>query len=93
MSNIAPHLLDKVLMRRANAKTVKEGLSRVRLLDYGMDLRDIELAKFFTLWLAPANIHLIPNQVDVLVWRWKSDILYSAMSAYNAFFAGFTLHG
>jgi hypothetical protein len=52
------------------------------------NLRDMELAEFFTLWMALANMKLVPKRTDELVLRWSDNGAYSAKSTYNAFFAG-----
>jgi hypothetical protein len=69
---------------------VKDGLSGTWLQDCGPDFGEEALAEFFGLWRLLANAQLIPEQDDVLVWRWSEDGTFSAKSAYNVFFAGMT---
>jgi hypothetical protein len=58
------------------------------LRDVWLDLGSDALVEFFLLWKRLAAIALVPDQEDVLVWRWSGDGQYSSKSAYEAFFAG-----
>jgi hypothetical protein len=67
---------------------VKEGLDGSWLRDCGPDLGAAALAEFFVLWQVLAEVQLSPNREDKLRWCWSANGIYSAKSAYDAFFAG-----
>jgi hypothetical protein len=56
------------------------------LRDVGPNLWSDTLVEFFLLLQRLADIALVPEQEDVLAWRWLGDIQYSFKSAYEAFF-------
>jgi hypothetical protein len=68
--------------------SVKDGLTGLWLRDVGTDLGSDTRVEFFLLWQRLATIALVPEQEDVLVWRWSGDDQYSSKSTYEAFFAG-----
>jgi hypothetical protein len=88
VEDIAPNLTAAVLAHKVKVRTVKEGLSGTWLRDCGPDLGEAALAEFFILWQELAGVHLTPGWEDTLRWCWFGDGVYSAKSAYNAFFAG-----
>jgi hypothetical protein len=86
--DIAPNLTALVPAHKVKVRTVKEGLSSTWLRDCGPDLGEAALAEFFILWQVLAVVQLTPGQEDRLRWCWFRDGVYSAKSAYGAFFAG-----
>jgi mannosylglycoprotein endo-beta-mannosidase len=88
VEDIAPNLTAAVPARKVKVRTVKEGLSGTWLRDCGPDLGEAALAEFFILWQVLAGVQLTPGREDTLRWCWSEDGVYSAKSAYNAFFAG-----
>jgi hypothetical protein len=88
VEDIAPHVALLVSKRRANTRSVKDGLAGGWLLDCGPDLGERALPEFFLLWHRLASVVLDPVREDKLVWRWTSDGCYSSKSAYEAFFGG-----
>jgi hypothetical protein len=88
VEDIAPNLTALVPASKVKVRTVKEGLSGTWLRDCGPHLGEAALAEFFILWQVLAMVQLIPGQEDRLRWCWSGDGVYSAKSAYGAFFAG-----
>jgi hypothetical protein len=88
VEDIAPHVALLVSKRRANTRSVKDGLAGGWLLDCGPDLGERALPEFFLLWHRLASVVLDLVREDKLVWRWTSDGCYSSKSAYEAFFGG-----
>jgi hypothetical protein len=71
-----------------NERTVRVGLSGMWLQDCGPNLGEAALAEFFILWQMLADVQLFPEHEDTLRRCWSGDGVYSAKSAYNAFFVG-----
>jgi hypothetical protein len=88
VAEIAPNVAKMVSRRRITACSVREGLAGQWLRDCGPDMDEAALPEFFMLWQRLANVQLVPEREDVLLWRWSTDGIYSAQSAYRAFFAG-----
>lgn len=80
VEEVAPNLLLLVPKRKVNARSVKEGLEGLWLMDCGPDLGEEVLPEFFYLWHLVSGVQLVPDREDKLVWWWS----------YAAFFAGWT---
>jgi hypothetical protein len=74
--------------RKVTTFSVREGLAGQWLRDCVLDMDEAALSEFFMLWQRLANVQLVPEREDVLLWRWLADGIYSAKSAYIAFFVG-----
>jgi hypothetical protein len=88
VEDIDPNLTALALAHKVKVRTVKEGLSGTWLRDCGPNLGEAALAEFFILWQVLVVVQLTPGREDTLRWCWPGDGVYSAKSAYNAFFAG-----
>jgi hypothetical protein len=88
VEDIDSNLTALVSAHKVKVRMVKEGLSGTWLRDCGPNLGEAALAEFFILWQVLAVVQLTPGQEDTLRWCWSGDGVYSAKSAYNAFFAG-----
>lgn len=56
--------------------------------DCGPDLEEPAWQEFFELWDRIAKVELDPTREDELKWGWEPDGIFSARSAYRAFFVG-----
>ena len=84
-----PLLTSRVGRRALKKRTVEEASRGAWLEDVGPDLGERELEEFFTLWGRMNDLQL-EGGADRLEWRWERDGIYSAKSAYSAFFGGMT---
>jgi hypothetical protein len=69
-------------------QTVKDGIDGSWLRDYGPDLGEAALVEFFIPWQVLTEVQLSPDREDKLRCCWSADRVYSAKSAYSAFFSG-----
>lgn len=88
VASLAPDLLFAV-PQRLRSRTVASGLANNSWVsDIHGALTVPVISQFLLIWDAALRIQLSPGVRDRLVWRWTSDQLYYARSAYQAFFFG-----
>lgn len=84
----APALFAAVL-RRAHRRSVSDALANRRWVrDIAGALTANVLCDYVTLWEMLEGVSLTSAVPDKFVWRWTADGIYSASSAYRAFFVG-----
>ena len=88
---IAPALF-RAVPRSKRSKTVASALPHAWARDItGAPTLQV-LVEYLNVWDLVESVVLQPGSADKLIWRWSSDGVYSATSAYRALFLG-VLHG
>ena len=89
IADLAPNLLAAVSKRRIKIGTVQEGLSNnTWVTDLHGALSVVALVEFLQLWDVLSEFSLQPAAEDKHVWRFSSNGMYSAKSAYESLFLG-----
>ena len=88
---LAPAVLNFVDPKIQNMRTVEQGLNtNAWVHDIVGGLSVAALGQFLTLWNTLVQFTLV-DSADRFEWRWTSNKVYSARSAYLAFFEGRTV--
>ena len=86
---VAPTLWAMVSWRTIHSRTVAQALQDRRWIDDINGALSVQvLVEYLQLWSRLSDIHLEENAVDVFVWRWSPDGVYSARSAYDILHCG-----
>lgn len=86
---IAPNLCNTVRRRTRNRRLVAEALHNKQWIsDVVGSLTVQALHQYVLLWHQPQRVQLTPGVEDIITWRWEPSGVYSARSAYKAFFVG-----
>lgn len=87
--SIAPDLCNTVKSRVRNRGLVSEALQDKKLIsDVVGQLTVPAIHPYVLLWHQLQRVQLRPGSEDVITWKWEPSGVYSARSAYRAFFIG-----
>lgn len=90
-SILAPDLCNLIAPQVKRTRTVAQALHQKQwILDFAGCATVPALTQYVLLWHKLANVHLIQGVEDRVLWRWDASGVYSARSAYRAFFCGAT---
>jgi hypothetical protein len=83
-----PHLFWDI-SKRFHKVTVKDALFQHRWVRHITRARTVPMIyEYVVLWEKLESVVLRPHVGDRFVWKWTSDGVYSASSAYRSFFLG-----
>ncbi|KAK8450477.1 hypothetical protein SEVIR_6G034832v4 [Setaria viridis] len=88
---LAPDLCKLIRSHIRKTRTVAQALHQKQwILDFAGRATVPTLTQYVLLWHAIANVQLHPGVEDRVSWKWNTSGIYSARSAYRAFFFGAT---
>jgi hypothetical protein len=91
IKELAPNLFKAVSNVARRRRLVAEGIPENKWVSDIVGALTLEvLHEFLVIWDLVQDVNLIAEREDAFIWKWTSSKIYSASSAYNAFFHGRT---